>query len=246
MAARDDVGSHYPEKLVIGAGITAEIPVLAGQNAALIKWASGGSLLIVGQSLPTGSTFINANHYGAFIFDTGGGIDGADAQGVLNMSPLAGGPVLLGGGTLSVECLINIPTISSGTQEYEILAGLGDSIPLIGTFADHANGVYAKYRRASSANWILTSFQGSVGSSMVSSIGVTTGWTKIRIDVNAAGTAATLSINGTAAGGLTTNIPVGASNIISPSISLRKTVGTNNAYMAVDYYRHGIRFTTAR
>lgn len=60
---RDEVGSHYPEKLVIGAGITAEIPVLAGQNAALIKWAGGGSLLIVGQSLPTGSTYAAAQEY---------------------------------------------------------------------------------------------------------------------------------------------------------------------------------------
>lgn len=60
---RDDVGSHYPEKLVIGAGITAEIPVLAGQNAALIKYYSGGSLLIVGHSLPTGSTYAVGQEY---------------------------------------------------------------------------------------------------------------------------------------------------------------------------------------
>lgn len=60
---RDDVFSHYPEKLVIGSGVTAEIPVIPGQNAALIKWASGGSLVIVGQSLSGGCSYAVANEY---------------------------------------------------------------------------------------------------------------------------------------------------------------------------------------
>lgn len=60
---RDEIFSHFPEKLVIGAGITAEIPVIAGQNAALIKWASGGSLLIMGQSLSGGSSYAVSNEY---------------------------------------------------------------------------------------------------------------------------------------------------------------------------------------
>jgi len=60
---RDEIFSHYPEKIVIGAGITAEIPVIPGQNAALVKWASGGSLLIVGQSLTGGSTYAVENTY---------------------------------------------------------------------------------------------------------------------------------------------------------------------------------------
>jgi len=61
--ARDEVYSHYPETLVIGAGETAEIPAIAGQNAITMKWASGGSMLIVGVSLTGGSTFAVANEY---------------------------------------------------------------------------------------------------------------------------------------------------------------------------------------
>ena len=63
MSTRDEVGSHYPEKLVIPPAVTVEIPVIAGQNAALIKYGSGGSLLIVGHSLPTGSTYAVSQEY---------------------------------------------------------------------------------------------------------------------------------------------------------------------------------------
>lgn len=61
--SRDDVFSGYPEKVAIGPGVTADFPAIPGQNAIQIKWASGGSLSIVGASLAVGSTFAISNEY---------------------------------------------------------------------------------------------------------------------------------------------------------------------------------------
>jgi len=63
MARSEDVYSNYPEKLVIGAGETAEITAMAGQNAVTIKWSEGGSLSITGTSMIGGCSFAVANEY---------------------------------------------------------------------------------------------------------------------------------------------------------------------------------------
>lgn len=60
---RDDIGSCYPEQLVIGPGIQCDVVQMAGQNAITLKWLAGGSLLIIGTSLAGGCSFASANQY---------------------------------------------------------------------------------------------------------------------------------------------------------------------------------------
>lgn len=59
----DSVFSSYPETLAIPAGTTAVISALPGQINAILKWGSGGTLIIVGASLAVGSTFSIAQEY---------------------------------------------------------------------------------------------------------------------------------------------------------------------------------------
>ena len=59
----NEVFSFYPEQLAIPAGVTAVINPIPGQNSGILKWFSGGSLLILGSSVSLGSTYALANNY---------------------------------------------------------------------------------------------------------------------------------------------------------------------------------------
>lgn len=56
MARSDDLTWLYPETLVIGTSIVAQILPLPGQAAAILKWGSGGSLQVQGQTLAFGAS----------------------------------------------------------------------------------------------------------------------------------------------------------------------------------------------
>lgn len=75
-SSRDDVGSVYPELLAIPAGVTAIISPIPGQLGAILKYVSGGSLVILRNpeyvipgasnivgTTTVGSTFSMANTY---------------------------------------------------------------------------------------------------------------------------------------------------------------------------------------
>lgn len=72
--SRNDVGSIYPELLALPAGVTAVIAPIPGQLGAILKYVSGGSLVLlrnpefVGNSqfigtTTVGTTFATANTY---------------------------------------------------------------------------------------------------------------------------------------------------------------------------------------
>lgn len=63
MARADDVYGLYPETLVVGTGVTCAISSMPGQMACILKWVSGGSLIVFGASLSTGCTFATNNQY---------------------------------------------------------------------------------------------------------------------------------------------------------------------------------------
>lgn len=194
------------------------------------------------------NTLVSANHHGILELSTGGDpTDGADAEADITLYNFSARPFLLGGGALSYRTEIYFATLSTAAQEYESYIGFMDNTPLLGTTGDPANGVYFKYRRATNANWICMSMDNSTGSSTITSIGVTNGaWIELRADINAAATAVTFLINGSAVGSLTTNIPTASTRTVGPGFRIRKTAGTNARTMNVDYWESGNRFKTAR
>jgi hypothetical protein len=63
LSSRNFVYGLYPETFHLPAGVTLAIPALAGQNAAILKYISGGSLSIVGTTASTGSSYAVDNRY---------------------------------------------------------------------------------------------------------------------------------------------------------------------------------------
>lgn len=148
-----------------------------------------------------------------------------------------------GYGSFSIQYRILIPTLSNGTDTYGIAIGFGDTntaaIP-------QANGIYFRYDSTTSANWILETANGSTRTSTTSSTAVAAGaWLTLRVDVDAAGTTATYSVNGTSIGTVTTNLPT-FPNQFSPLFKIAKTVGTTSLTLVVDYSHFQFIYTSAR
>lgn len=90
---RDDVFNVFPEKLIIGVGVTCRIASIPGQNAGTIKYGGGGTLWVIGASQSSGCSFAVANQWPV------------GAAEILNMN-LAGGLYLyVTGATTSVFML---------------------------------------------------------------------------------------------------------------------------------------------
>jgi hypothetical protein len=212
-----------------------------GPVAPIGKWG-WGSVAYGSATVSTDITLADGNHAGIIALSTGTDVD---AQIVVYLDILSG--YLLSNGVCFFETLIYLPILSTAIQEYEILVGLGNSLPLLGSFADHTNGVYFKYRRATSVNWIcVTADNGSLTSTTTATAVGATAWIKLAAIINAAGTSVGFYINGTLVATHTTNIPIAAGRLITPSLSIRKTVGTTARVMDVDYHTSGIRYTTPR
>lgn len=151
------------------------------------------------------------------------------------------GPFVLGGGSLSFTFLINIPILSTGTQRFLLELGMSET-----STAAIVNGIYFSYTDSvNSGNWVLNTTAASVSTTANSSTAVTTNWTKVRIDVNAAGTSVAFFINDVQVTGspLTTNIPTAS---IGPFLKVTKSIGTTARLVHVDYYQMYNQLTVSR
>jgi hypothetical protein len=149
----------------------------------------------------------------------------------------------LGNGVVTVEWYIKIPTLSTSTEEYVLRVGLFDSATGGGT--DNACLVYD---RVTNVNWLMQNKSNSVSTQTASTTAVGTGWVRVKVVVNAAGTSVAYYINGTQLTNspITTNIPVGLGRELSPMVSIIKTAGTTARTMHVDYIAMEIDLTTPR
>jgi hypothetical protein len=147
----------------------------------------------------------------------------------------------LGGGSLIYEALINIPTLSTSAERYIIRVGLMDTFT-----ADAVDGVYFEYDEATSANWKICAANNSTRTKTITSVAVTSGWTKLYLELNAAGTNATYYANGTSLGSVTTNIPTASGRETSIGAWIIKSAGTTARTFWVDYILLRQAFTTAR
>ncbi len=148
-------------------------------------------------------------------------------------------------GAFSIQYRVDIPVLSDGTDTYSCIWGFGDTT---GAAIQQVNGIYFRYDSTTSSNWILETANGSVRTSTISSTAVTAGtaaWTTLRIDVNAAGTLATYSVNGTSIGTVSTNLPVYPTQF-TPLMKIVKSVGTNDSVIYTDYAFFKFTFSSAR
>lgn len=191
-------------------------------------WNTGGGA----SSVAPDNTNVTSNHPGICRI-LAGNAGGNTAGMVLNSTNF----IVLGGGTVYSEWLINITALATVANDYTIRIGMGDS-----TTADFTNGAYFQYTRGTSVNWLIKTAASATRTSTTTTTAVATGWVKLGISVNAAGTSINFTVNGTSVGTITTNIPSAATNFAAHQT---RTAGTPSAF-DIDYFLAYQRFTTAR
>jgi hypothetical protein len=176
-----------------------------------------------------------AGHPGIVQIETGTRADGQAAlQTALDC-------LLLGGGAAVFEAVVRIPTLPVAAQAFAFRIGFGDSVS-----GDHADGVYFELTQADTEWQCKTASNSNRTTSDSGETAQANTWTRVRIEINAAGTEANFYIDGTLKATITTNIPTGAGRETGIVASIIKSNGTTERTAHIDYIYAGIEFTTAR
>lgn len=152
--------------------------------------------------------------------------------------------IILGGGAITLNWILNVTTLSTVTNRYIIRFGLGD--PTQTTTADLTNGVYFEYSdNENSGDWIGKTASASSRSSANSAIAADTNFHNFQITINAGATSAGFFIDGVqiANSPLATNIP---SVAISPCCYYVCTAGIVTVPPIIDLFYMTQTLTTAR
>lgn len=153
-----------------------------------------------------------------------------------------------GDGATVWEARVRVPTLSTGTERYQLVVGFMDTM----TAANQVDGAFFAYDEGgvgnglgASANWRAVTTSNSTRSNADTTIAVAAAtWYRLRIEVNAGGTEAKFYINGTLRATLTTNIPTARTFGFGHLII--KSVGTTARTFDVDYMAFHKEFTTPR
>jgi len=152
-------------------------------------------------------------------------------------------PFILGGGAMSVDWYFKINTLSTGTNRYNLVIGLGDT----STAADQVNGAYFKYSdNLNSGSWQIITAKASTRTTSNSNLAAATGWHHANVTVNAAATSIAYSMDGVAinVSPIATNIPIAA---VAPIFFLGNVAGTNaTTDILIDLFTMTQTLTTPR
>lgn len=152
--------------------------------------------------------------------------------------------MILGGGAIQLNWVINTAILSNGTNRYILRIGMGDTH---GSAADLSNGVYFEYSdNINSGNWTVKTANGGARTTNNTSTAVGTGFVNLGITINAAASSVAYTVNGVAVTGspIATNIPTAA---ISPFLKLTPTAGTTaDSTLIIDLFYMTQTLTTPR
>lgn len=197
--------------------------------------ASTGTNAFTGIGDP--GTYVDGNHPGIMQLYTGTTTTGAA---ILQLGNIG---MILGGGVMQYQALVNIHTVSDGTNRYTLYIGAGDSY----NSTEHTNGVYFVYSdNLNSGNWIGKTASNGSRTTVNTSIPVTAGWHTLKYVVNAAGTSVEFFVDGVSGGTSSTNIPAASARWHSIIFKSLKSLGTTARYTLVDYVWLKQTFTTPR
>lgn len=187
----------------------------------------------------TGSNFGNGSldnsHPGCGEYQTG-----TTTSGKVSSFYGAQSSLFYGGGTQTIEMLINIPVLSNGTDTWDMYIGIHDNNIFNG--GSIQNGVFFQYIQSSSVNWKIGTANGGASTLTTTSTAVATGWTKLKI-VSTVAPLHTFYVNGVSVGTISTNTPT---NIVGIGTRLNKTAGTTNVLVWWDYFEYLQIFTSSR
>jgi hypothetical protein len=142
------------------------------------------------------------------------------------------------------DTLIQIPTLSTGTDEFTVRVGFQDGYAGI----DANDGAYFEYTHTvNSGQWVCKTAINSVRTTTNTSVAASAGaWVHLQIQTNAAGTSVTFYINGTLVATNTTNIP-GASNPTGLAYQVTRGASTGaTRYVYTDVAALTVAFSTPR
>lgn len=127
--------------------------------------------------------------------------------------------IVLGGGALNLNWVINVATLSNSTNRYILEVGLIDSLTTT------SNGVYFRYSdNINSGNWTLRTAAASSFTTVNTSTAVANGFVNLGMQINAAASSVSFTINGSSVGSaIVTNIPT---NPVNPGCILTFSAGT--------------------
>lgn len=151
---------------------------------------------------------------------------------------------IFGGGTIILEAVLKIPTLSDGSERFTVRFGFAESVN-----SALVDGAMFEYRdNLTSGNWNPTTANNSASTTASggASVAASTSWTRLTIVVNAAGTQVDFYVDGTLAGTSTTNIPTSAGRETGIRIGIVKSVGTTARTVTLDYIWLSQLLTNAR
>lgn len=157
----------------------------------------------------------------------------------------------LGQGISTFQAAINIATLSTSAERYQLLIGWYGTA----NAATQSNGAFLLYDEggvstgsAASANWQTVSCAGGSRTYQTSNLAVATGWLVVQVQVNAGASSVSYKVNGSAlnVSPNTTNIASGTAQAVGCGVFLIKSVGTTARTVDVDYGLYEIDFTSAR
>lgn len=154
--------------------------------------------------------------------------------------------LLFGGGVTTYEAVVNIPTLSDGTETFTARFGFGDQGSGGGAITD---GAWFEYTHSvNSGNWTINTSSNSSPTSANTSTAVGTGWVRLKVECNAAGTSMAFYVNGSQVTNspITTTIPTGASRNFGVMASMLKSNGTTLRAANIDLIYLNIALTNTR
>lgn len=205
-------------------------------------FTTGGDSILGLFSSGTGSSNNNiasvTGHQGIVQLSTGTTSGGWSVAG----SNDSGAAYVVGSEVLRYESLQRIPTLSDGTNTFTVRTGWGNAVSSDGT-----NGCFFKYSHAvQSGNWQGVCMNSSVATTCDTTVAVVGGtWYRTTVEINAAGTAATFTVNG-ASCTINSGLPGGTGEEMSFNAAISKSVGTTARDMDVDYVEILIQYPTSR
>lgn len=192
------------------------------------------------------STFGGTSTNPGIIYTDIGGIAGSDYIYLTGRPSFDTSPFVLGGGTLNINWVIDLSALSTTLNHYTVYIGLGDSTTLsTNSNLEPIDGAYFAYSNdVNSGNWQIKTASAGTRTVGNTTIAAATGFKNYGIQIDAAASTISYTINGVAVDSspLTTNIPTAN---ITPFFMVYNDLGVITP-MAIDLFYYTQTLTTAR
>lgn len=167
---------------------------------------------------------------------------GATATGRGSIITGAACGIRFGGGEWTYEADVEVVGLSNATQGFVIRQGFLDSQ----TNLVPSDGAWIEYDDATSANWLLCSADNGSVTRTASGVAVTAGWHRGKVVVAADASIVTYTMDGTALGTVTTDIPSNDGRSTGVGVSIYKTAGLIDRNARIDWIDVRVTLTNSR